>query len=247
MTQQIFETDIQAAEYTAAAIEALLRQKPDSVLCLAAGHTSIPVFERLLEAAAQKHIDFHQVRFIGLDEWLGIGADTDGSCASFLHRNFFDKLDITPDQFCLFDGKASDPEAECVRIETQIEVWGGIDYMLLGMGMNGHLALNEPGDSFSNGAHVTDLDATTKSVAPKYFSADMPPLEHGITLGIKNILDARLIHLTIFGAHKKDAVSRLLNTEIDNHFPASVLKSCDHAVLVLDRAAYGQDSSTETN
>lgn len=240
MTEQIFETDLQAAEYTVSIIETLIREKPNAVLCLAAGHTSLPVFEGLIKAAEKKYIDFHKVRFIGLDEWLGVGADSDGSCASFLHKNLFDRLAITSEQLCLFNGKAQDPEAECKRVETAIEYWGGIDFTLLGMGMNGHLALNEPGDSFSSGAHITDLDATTKSVAPKYFSADMPPLEHGITLGIKNILHARLIHLTIFGAHKKDAVTRLLSAEIHNNLPASILKSCDHAVLVLDRAAYGQ-------
>lgn len=240
MTQQIFETDVQAAKYTATVIEELIRRKPNAVLCLAAGHTSIPVFRQLIEASGQKRIDFHQIRFIGLDEWLGVGAESDGSCASFLHKNLFDHLNLNPDQICLFDGKTPDPVAECARMEACIEQWGGIDYMLLGMGMNGHLALNEPGDSFSQGAHVTDLDHTTKSVAPKYFSADMPPLERGITLGIQNILDARLIHLTVFGAHKKDAVTSLLSAEIHNDFPASILKSCDRAVLVLDKAAYGQ-------
>lgn len=240
MTQQVFETDIQAAAYCAAAIEELIKRKPDAVLCLAAGHTSLPVFERLLEASSQKRIDFHQVRFIGLDEWLNVSADMDGSCASFLHRNLFDALNIPPEHLCLFDGKTSNPEAECIRVESCIERWGGIDYMLLGMGMNGHLALNEPGDSFSKGAHVTALDSTTKSVAPKYFSAGMPSLEHGITLGIRNILSAGLIHLTVLGAHKKDAVTKLLNAEIHCDFPASVLKSCSHAVLILDKAAYGQ-------
>lgn len=240
MTQQIFETEIQAAEYTAAAIEEIIRQKPDAVLCLAAGHTSLPVFERMMEASSQNSIDFHQIRFIGLDEWLNIGQDTVGSCASFLHQNLFNRLNIHPEQLCLFDGKAPNPAEECTRVESCIENWGGIDFMLLGMGMNGHLALNEPGDSFSKGAHVTNLDSTTKSVAPKYFTSGIPSLEHGITLGIKNILDSRQIHLTVFGAHKKDAVARLLRAEVHSDFPASVLKTCDNAVLVLDRAAYGK-------
>ena len=240
MTQQIFETEIQAAEYTAAVIEEIIRQKPDAVLCLAAGHTSLPVFARLIQAAEEKRIDFGRVRFIGLDEWLGLGVTADGSCASFLYKNCCDPLKIKPEQICLFDGETSDPSAECTRMEACINAWGDIDYMLLGMGMNGHLALNEPGDLFSNGAHVTDLDSVTKSVAAKYFSEGMPPLEHGITLGIRNIMDAGLIHLTVFGAHKKDAVARLLSAEIHHDFPASSLKSCGHAVLIFDRAAYGR-------
>lgn len=240
MKRQIFDSEKLAAEYVVAAIETIVAGKPDALLCLAAGHSSLPVFAHLIEAAEQKRICFDRVSFVGLDEWLGVSAKADGSCASFLHKNLFDPLHICPEQICLFNGTATDPVAECARIEDYIEHRGGIDYILLGMGMNGHLALNEPGDSFRNGAHITDLDATTKSVAPKYFSADMPPLEHGITLGIQNIIKSSLIHLTVFGEHKKSAVGKLFTTEIHNDFPASILKNCEHAVLILDQMAYAK-------
>lgn len=172
MKKLVFDTAELAADHAADTVAALLAQKPDAVLCLAAGHTSLPVFEAFL----RRGLDFSRARFVGLDEWVGVGPEVKGSCASFLERNFFSKANVRRENIRLFNALARDLDAECATVERQIGAWGGIDYLLLGMGMNGHLALNEPGDSFEHTAHVAELSETTKTVAPKYFAADMPPL-----------------------------------------------------------------------
>lgn len=237
MKQFVLDTPQQGADVVVDAILSLLAEKPNALLCLAAGHSSLPVFEGLLAAQRAGRADFTRARFVGLDEWLGVTPACEGACCNFLQRSLFTPLGITPAQLCLFDPLCTDPAAECARVEQYISACGGIDFMLLGMGMNGHLALNEPGDSFENGAHVAPLSDTTKSVAPKYFTADMPPLTHGITLGIRNLLAAHCIYLTIFGAHKKAVVQTLLHSERTEAFPASVLLAAPQANLVLDRAA----------
>ena len=236
MKQFVSSTETEGAAYTADAILRLLAEKPDAVLCLAAGHSSLSVFAALVQAQ-QRGTDFSRVRFIGLDEWVGVSPAQSGSCANFLHRHLFSPLGIKPQQIRLFDALAQDPEAECTAVEAVIDAWGGIDFLLLGMGMNGHLALNEPGEPFAKGAHVAPLAQTTKEVATKYFSADMPPLTHGVTLGIANLIAARCIFLTVFGAHKQPVVQTLLASPVSEAFPASVLHRCPHATLVLDAAA----------
>ena len=139
----------------------------------------------------------------------------------------------------LFNALARDLDAECAAVERQIGDWGGIDYLLLGMGMNGHLALNEPGDSFERTAHVAELSETTKTVAPKYFSADMPPLRQGITLGVADFLRARRVQLTVFGAAKAPVVARLLELGPTTDLPATALHTLPEAELLLDAAAAG--------
>lgn len=239
MKQLTFETEQLAAECAVETISHLIAKKPDSLLCLAAGHSSIPVFDRLVAAVSLGQLDLSQVAFVGLDEWLNLEPYADGSCSYFLKTHLFDRLGTRPEQICLFNGMASDPEEECQRIEAHIQARGGIDYLLLGMGMNGHLALNEPGDSPDKRAHICPLSDITKQVAPKYFPAGMPPLEYGITLGIQDILTARCIHLTIFGEHKKQAAARLLEPETGMDFPASMLRDCAHATVMFDQAAMG--------
>jgi 6-phosphogluconolactonase/glucosamine-6-phosphate isomerase/deaminase len=238
MKKQVFKDAEAAALYIAGTVEQLIGAKKDSgripVLCLAAGHTSLPVFDALVE----RKIDFSAVRFIELDEWLDISPEQSGSCTRFMRENFFSRINADPRNISLFNPQTQDPDAECRRMQEILAQWGGIDYLLLGMGMNGHLALNEPGDDISRGVHAVALSDTTKAVAPKYFPEGMPPLTRGITLGLADIRAARLIQLTIFGSHKREAAARLLEAAAPAaEFPATALLDLAHAELILDSQA----------
>ena len=234
---RIFATEAQAGHYIAQTVASVLREKPDAVLCLAAGHTSLPAFA----AMAEMEVDFSQARILGLDEWLGVPADQEGSCAYFLQKNLFSRINARPENIVLFDSMAKDAATACAAIENQLKAWGGIDYLLLGMGMNGHLALNEPGDRFDRGPHEAPLSETTLAVAPKYFPEGMPPIKSGVTLGIQNLLAAGRIQLAVFGAHTAAAVQKLFSYEQPTEeFPATALDLAENAELVLDEAAAGQ-------
>lgn len=236
MKKQTFANERQAGEYIAGAIDALLKEKPDAVLCLAAGHTSLPVFDAMQELGT----DFSRARVLGLDEWVGVPAEQEGSCAYFLEKNLFSKINVKKENIVLFDSMTQDAAQTCEGMQAQLEAWGGLDYLLLGMGMNGHLALNEPGDSFEKGPHVVPLSETTLAVAPKYFPEGMPPIREGMTLGIRNLLATRQIHLAVFGAHKAAAVGKLLSYDRPSEeFPATALRLAGNAELVLDEAAAG--------
>ncbi|MDR2740741.1 MAG: 6-phosphogluconolactonase [Treponema sp.] len=233
----IFESPREAAAHAADTLASILAAKPDALLCIAAGHSSLPFFD----AALEKGLDFSEVRFVELDEWLGISPDTPGSCTLFMQNNFFSRIGVREDQLCLFNPLTENPEEECRRVERQIDLWDGIDYLLLGMGMNGHLALNEPGAGFTAGARAVTLSQTTLEVAPKYFPAGMPPITGGITLGIANILTARRIQLLVFGTHKQEIVRRLRTaTGPDPELPATALLNADHAELLSDKTTAGQ-------
>ncbi len=237
MKTNVFKTQELAAKHIAATIKEIVQNKPTALLCLAAGHTSLPVFDELISMNQSGEIDFSQVSIVGLDEWLNISKEAYGSCAYFLNDNIFSKINVSPENIRLFDGMCADPAKECESVELFIKGLGGIDYLLLGMGMNGHLALNEPGCSFETGAHVTDLAPKTKEVAVKYFEGDMPPIEQGITLGIQNMLDASVVQLSVFGAHKKEIVAKLLNLDPTPDLPATALKVLPGCELILDEAA----------
>jgi 6-phosphogluconolactonase/glucosamine-6-phosphate isomerase/deaminase len=232
----IFESPEAAAAHAADTLASILRAKPGALLCLAAGHSSLPFFD----AAIAGGLDFSQAHFVELDEWLDIPPDTPGSCTSFMRNNLFSRIHIREEQLCLFDPLTDNPEEECRRVEKQIALWGGIDYLLLGMGMNGHLALNEPGTAFTEGARTVPLSQKTLEVAPKYFPAGMPPITRGITLGIANILAAGRIQLLVSGIHKREIVRRLRAAQgPDPELPATALLDAVQAELLPDRAAAG--------
>lgn len=236
MEKRIFDTEGQACSYMAQSVHALLQKKPDALVCFAAGHTTLPLFDALEKLGTS----FSQARFVAMDEWLGVPPEMPGSCNGFLRENFLDRFSLQPENILLFNAVTDDPAAECKRVEAGIEAMGGLDYILLGMGMNGHLALIEPGDSLTLGAHEVPLSQTTLEVAHKYFPGDMPPITRGLTLGIPNMLAARRVQCAVFGAHKAEVVQRFLSLEPTADFPATVLKNAPHAELVMDRAAAGQ-------
>ena len=236
MKTKIFETAAEAARYAADAAARILSEKPAALFCLAAGHSSLPFFDALVE----KNLDFSQARFVELDEWMDLPLDAPGSCAGFLRNNFFSRINAREENIFFFDPLTKDGEAECRRVVNQIAAWGGIDYLLLGMGLNGHLGLNEPGCDLNGGAHVAPLSNITLEVAPKYFGGSMPAIDKGITLGLADIKAARLIQLLVLGSHKQEIYARLRSCEKpDPQLPASALIGLENAELVIDRSVAG--------
>ena len=134
-------------------------------------------------------LDVSRARFVSLDEWVGLSADAmEDDCTHFMMRYCYGPLNIPAEHMTLFDPCAEDLEAECRKIDQVIFDNGGIDFMMLGLGMNGHLGLNEPGADFHNYSHVMGLSDVTKSVGQKYFS-QQTTLSGGITVGIQHMFE----------------------------------------------------------
>jgi len=232
---RVFETEKQAAAYCADRITDIISQKPSALICLAAGHTSLELFGQLIRLESEGKIDFSRVKVVGLDEWVGLSGRDDGSCENFLRTNLFDHIKLSDANIRLFDGKADDLHDECKQIETFINDNGGIDYMLLGVGMNGHLGLNEPGSDKDNGAHIAKLDSVTQDVAHKYFK-EKPALSEGVTLGIRNIAETDTVQVLITGKKKSEIVKKIAETKTDA-VPASLIKNMENVEFIIDQQA----------
>ena len=238
MKQIIFKDYHELSVKTAEQIAAIILEKPGALLCFPAGDTSVGTFNQLIELNKAGKISFKQCKIVGLDEWANLGKMKNENCFSFLKKHFFDHIDFSPSNLCFFDGESSDLENECRRTDNFIQKNGPIDMMLLGVGMNGHLGLNEPGTSFDLYSHIVDLDNITKIVGQKYFSGnDNVKLTRGISLGIKYIMEAKTVILQLNGAKKAEVVKRLIDSEISTDFPVSVMKSHANAFLLLDKEA----------
>ena len=238
MEFRVFESAQQLAQAEAERIAALLRDKPDALICIAAGHTSLPVFDALLAMQEKGALSFAQAKFVAMDEWLGMNRDTPDSCGDFLVKNFLSRADFAKENVRLADGCAQDVQAECEGLTRFIADNGGLDYVLLGMGMNGHLALNEPGVDFKLGAHVTGLDEVTQKVGQKYF-AHGAALRGGLTLGVADLLAARQVALHVTGDNKADIAARLMTEPVSNALPATAVRALPGARIWMDKAAAG--------
>lgn len=208
---------------------AAVRQKSDSMLCVATGASPVGVYTALAEHRAE----LGQVRILKLDEWGGLAKDDPATCEMYIRRRILEPWGITSDRFLGFAGDAPDPAAECRRIHEAIDAWGGIDLSILGMGADGHIGLNYPADMFP--ATATPTDPSTLRHAMLDVARSVPT--HGLTLGMGEVLRSRRIVLVVNGEGKAEAVRQLLSGQITTRFPASLLWLHPETYCVLDQAA----------
>lgn len=242
MQLQVFQTANQVGEAAAVLFAAQLLQKPDSVLGLATGSTPLPTYRQLTAYHQQGLLDFSRAQSFNLDEYCGIAPGHPQSYHAFMQEHLFAGINLPEDRrhipsgaFPMEDTAAW--QAECARYDRAIEAAGGVDLQLLGIGGNGHIGFNEPGDAFIGGTHVVQLDARTIEDNSRFFeSRDQVPT-HAITMGIRTILSAKHILLIATGAGKADILRDLLGSEITPRLPASILKTHPCVSLFADQEA----------
>jgi glucosamine-6-phosphate isomerase len=236
MSLKVFR-DYNALSLEAAnAILAVVERNPRAVLCLASGDSPRLAYQFLIEKAEAAHTDLSRCTFIALDEWVGIPPDNEGSCAYYLNLHLFSPLSIEPRQIHLFDAMSQDLAAECRKMDEVIRMKGGIDLILVGVGMNGHVGFNEPGIPADLYSHIVALDAVTREVGQKYF--DKPTaLSHGITLGLKHFLESRQAIMIASGRKKAAVIRQAWEADVSTDLPASIIRKHPRATLMLDEDA----------
>lgn len=234
MQIQTFQNPEQLAIHTAKFIIDLVREKPTSTLILTSGDTPVLTYKKIVEFA--QPADFDQVTIVGLDEWVGIPATSKGSCSYIVEENMLKPLQINSAQYTFFDSLSSDLQAECKRIDNLLFEKGGADLIIVGVGENGHIGLNEPGTSFGNYCHVSELAEITVSVGQKYFTENTA-LTQGITIGLKHLLEAKVAILIATGERKAEILKATIDQEPNVDLPATVFKLHKNAYVWLDEAA----------
>lgn len=214
----------------------MVKGKSNPVVCTASGDTPAGLYESIVERTNNKEIDISDWYFLGLDEWSGLNGDDEGSCRFHVNNQLFDPLKVKDDKIIFFDGRADDPEAECQRIESFIQKRGGIDVAILGLGMNGHIGMNEPGTSITTRSHISKLDPLTQQIGQKYFKKEQP-LTTGITLGLATLMESKHIILLVNGAKKAAVVKQVLEGEISEKVPGSLLRNHPSVHIHLDKEA----------
>jgi len=236
MNLKIFEDYQSLSEYTAEEILKQIESKPESVICLAAGDTPRLAYQLLAKKINENKTDMSKCRIIGLDEWVGIPPDNEGSCQYFLRHELLNRINISGSQVHLFNALSDDLAHECWIMDELIKVKNGLDLMVVGVGMNGHIGFNEPGVSFDLYSHVIDLDDTTQSVGQKYFKTKTS-LQKGITLGLRHLTESGKAILIANGSKKSNVIKAIVDGPVDSGMPASVMKEHNNGWVVIDKEA----------
>ena len=218
-------------------ISAQVIMKPNCVLGLATGSTPIGTYDQLVEWYNKGDLDFSEVTTVNLDEYKGLPRTNDQSYYYFMHQHLFDRVNINPERTNVPNGMEPDAEKECGRYEELIRSLGGVDLQLLGLGHNGHIGFNEPGEAFEKETHCVDLTESTIEANKRFFASAEDVPKQAYTMGIKTIMQAKKILVVVNGEAKADIVERAFFGPVTPEVPASILQMHNDVTLVGDEAA----------
>lgn len=218
-------------------VSAQVIMKPNCVLGLATGSTPIGLYKQLVEWYNKGDLDFSEVMTVNLDEYRGIHPENDQSYYYFMHHHLFDQVNIPVENTNLPNGLAQNPQEECNRYTDLIQSLGGVDLQLLGIGHNGHIGFNEPGESFDKQVHCVHLTQSTIEANKRFFASAEDVPKQAYTMGIKTIMQARKVLIIASGEDKAEIVQKAFFGPITPQVPASVLQLHNDVTLVADEAA----------
>jgi glucosamine-6-phosphate deaminase len=214
-----------------------LRTKPDLKMCLPSGKTPVNIYAEMSRSVGAGLVSFARASIFALDEFGGIAPDDPGSTRQMLQRQLIEGVDLPSSAFHVPDPAAPDLLQHCADYDSAIG--GSFDLVLLGIGLNGHLGMNEPGSALHSSTRRVDLhDATVQSSASYFAHQNLP--RWGVTVGLKTVLASTEVWVIANGAGKSEIVRRTLYGDVDASNPASLLRNHPHCSLFIDPDAAQQ-------
>lgn len=210
---------------------------PESVIGLSTGRTTGAMHRETVRLVEEMKLDVSSITLFGVDEVTGVDREYAGACYAMLKSEIAGPLGLDDLRFLMLPTRSPDFTAACRRFMENIERRGGVDLMVLGLGENGHLGFNQPGSSFGSRTRVSRMDPVLEErIRRETATPDGIPLG-GVTVGLADIQEARSVLLVAKGAHKAEAVRRMLHGPVTEAFPASILQHHPHCEFLLDQAA----------
>lgn len=231
-----------AANYVADAINvAAPTAEHPFILGCPTGSSPLGMYRKLIELNKAGKVSFKNVVTFNMDEYCGLPRDHRESYYTFMWTNFFNHIDILPENVNILNGNAEDPEEECRRYEAKIASYGGIDLFLGGVGPDGHIAFNEPGSSLKSRTRMKTLTQDTIIANSRFFDNDVNQVpKTALTVGVGTVMDARSVLLIVNGHNKARALKHGVEGGVSQMWTISALQFHPKAIIVADDAACGE-------
>ncbi len=224
------------SEKAANVILDVVKSNPNAILGLATGTSPIGIYKQMIKACKNQEVSFKSVKTVNLDEYVGLNGEHNQSYRYFMNDNLFDHIDIDKANTNVPNGVAKNLDEECERYTKLLSVMQQ-DVQLLGIGSNGHIAFNEPNTSFDSTTHIVNLTENTIKDNSRLFNDISEVPTKALTMGIKNIMNAKKIVVVANGKNKAKAVYDMIKGQVDEICPASVLQNHGDVTVVIDEEA----------
>ena len=224
------------AQYIAHAINA--RGGERFVLGLPTGSTPLGVYRELIRLNKEGKVSFKNVVTFNMDEYVGLPRDHEQSYWYFMWSNFFNHIDIKKENVNILNGMATDLQAECDGYEKRIAQAGGIDLFMGGIGVDGHIAFNEPFSSLTSRTRVKTLTEDTRIVNSRFFDHDVSKVPTtALTVGVGTVTASKEVIILINGHAKARALAAVVEGGVSQSWTCSALQMHPRAIIACDDAA----------
>lgn len=211
------------------------------VLGLPTGGTPVKTYQRLIAMHKRGELSFKHVVTFNMDEYVNLPRDHPESYHSFMWKNLFSHVDVSPKNVHILNGNADDLEAECQAYEDKIKALGGIELFLGGVGHDGHMAFNEPGSSLHSRTRIKTLAYETVVANARFFDGDIAKVpKMALTVGVGTVLDSREVLFIVTGQSKADALLKCIEHGVNHMYTLSAIQLHDRACIVADDDATGE-------
>ena len=228
----------QAFDQTAAwRIIAQMLEKPDAVIGLSTGQTTIGMHRIVSHIYTQYPFDVSRITLFNVDELTNLPREYAGSCYTMILNQLAGPLGIPEENFIMPPTLSDDFEAEAALFEKRLAARGGADLQMLGIGANGHIGINQPGTPFESETWVSPMDPDFEARVRRETRVPSHIVLGGLTRGIRNIMHTRKLVLIAKGAHKADIIEQAILGPITTDIPASVVQLHPNCEILLDADA----------
>lgn len=208
------------------------------VLGLPTGSTPLGTYNKLVQLYDLGVVSFKHVITFNMDEYVGIPKNHPQSYYSFMWDNFFNQIDILPENANILNGNAVDLEAECKAYEDKIKTLGGIQLFLGGVGADGHIAFNEPGSSLQSRTRIKTLTNDTLIANSRFFENDVNKVpKKSLTVGVGTIMDSAEVLIMVNGHSKARALYQAVEGSVNHLWTISTLQLHRNGIIVCDEAS----------
>jgi len=234
----ILENENDFDREAAARVSRQILVKPDSLIGLATGNTTIGIFNWMIKFHKELGIDYSEAKTCNLDEYVGIAPDDKRGCRYRVDQALLNHINIQYKNTYVPDGR-NEPENELKVFKDTVEKFGGIDLQILSIGTNGHIAFNEPGTPFESTYRIAPISQNTIEDKAGMFGGRESVPRFGLSMGIRDIMVVRKILLVAKGPSKAPVIKKILSGVLTTDVPASVLLLHPCLEIIIDRQAAG--------
>ncbi|MDG4922814.1 glucosamine-6-phosphate deaminase [Glaesserella parasuis] len=208
------------------------------VLGLPTGGTPLQTYKELIKLYKAGEVSFKHVVTFNMDEYVGLPPEHKESYHYFMFHNFFNHIDIPVENVNILNGMAEDVDAECERYEAKIRSYGKIHLFMGGVGVDGHIAFNEPASSLSSRTRIKTLTEDTLIANSRFFDNDVNKVpKFALTVGVGTFMDAEEVLILVTGYNKALALQACVEGAVNHLWTISALQLHRRAVVVCDEPA----------